>query len=178
MNTFDGNAAAPDQDGKLSVTVIGIGNILMKDEGIGVHALRILRERCAFPPNVELVDGGTSGLDLLSYIENRDKVLVMDAVNFGREPGYIGVIENDDVPRKLFEKLSVHHLGLADVLSTAQLMGISPKELCVVGVQPKELGVALDMSPEMWDKIELFLDRVIRKLREWGVSCVLQSPRK
>jgi hydrogenase maturation protease len=127
---------------------------------------------------VEVVDGGASGLDLLPYMEKRDKVLVIDAVNFGREPGFIGMVENDDIPAFLQSKVSLHHLGLADVLSAAKLMDASPRELCLIGVQPYTVDLGLDMSREMWDKVEILLDRVVKRLQEWGVPCALPSPQR
>ena len=81
-----------------TVTLIGLGNLLMRDEGVGVQAVRAIEERYEMPPGVEIVDGGTSGLDLLPYIEGRDRVLFVDAVNFGKEPGYIEVLENREIP--------------------------------------------------------------------------------
>ena len=89
----------------MNVTLIGLGNLLMRDEGVGVHAVRALEEQYGLPPGLEIVDGGTSGLDLLPYIEGRDRVLVVDAVNFGKEPGYIGVLENQEIPALFASKV-------------------------------------------------------------------------
>ena len=105
------------------ITLIGLGNILLRDEGVGVHAVRYLEAHYESPPGLEVVDGGTSGLDLLPYIENRDRVLIVDAVNFRKEPGYIGVLKNQEVPALFALKDSLHHLGLMDVLAAAQLLG-------------------------------------------------------
>src|SRR5664280_1538262 len=97
---------------ELKVTLIGLGNLLMQDEGVGVHAVRYLEAHYETPPGLEVVDGGTFALDLLPYIENRDRVLFVDAVNFRKEPGYIGALQNQEIPALFGVKDSLHHLGL------------------------------------------------------------------
>lgn len=160
------------------ISVIGLGNILMRDEGVGVHAIRAFQERYDAPDTVEIVDGGTAGFDLLPLIEGREKVLLVDAVNFGREPGFIDTLVNDEIPARFGTKASLHHLGLMDILSITKLAGSAPTELCLVGIQPKALEVGLDMTPEMCDKVEILVERVVNKLRDWNVQCVLRSPQK
>lgn len=108
------------------VTLIGLGNLLMGDEGIGIHAIGALEAGYQADPDLEIVDGGTAGLDLLPYIEDRERVMFVDAVNFRQEPGYIGVLENQEVPSLFATKGSLHHLGLMDVLAAAQLLDRSP----------------------------------------------------
>lgn len=164
----------------MSVALIGIGNVLLQDERVGVHVVETIRERFSFSPEIEILDGGTLGLDLLPIIERFDKVLFVDAVNFGKKPGYIGVLENEEIPAVLYVKLSVHHVGLADLLSVAKLTGVMPETVCLVGIQPQDSAFAfgLELSREISDKIEPMIDRVIAKLQEWNVQCVLQSLQK
>lgn len=159
----------------MSIAIIGLGNILLRDEGVGVHVINTIKQRYTFSPDVEIIDGGTMGLDLLPIFEGRDKVLIVDAVDFGKDPGYIGIIENDGIPSVLNSKLSVHHIGLSDVLFAAKLMGISPPEIYLIGIQPKSLDVGLDMTDEINGKIEMLIDAIIGKLKEWNVQCALQS---
>lgn len=161
-----------------TITVIGLGNILMRDEGIGVHTLNRFRERYSVPEFVELVDGGTCGLDLMPVIQGRKKVLIVDAVNFEREPGFIDLLMNDEIPARFSTKASLHHLGLMDVLSIVRLADALPEEICLIGIQPKTLELGLDMTQEMWDKVDILVEKTASKLREWNVSCVLQSPQK
>jgi hydrogenase maturation protease len=97
------------------VTILGLGNILLSDEGVGVHVVNEFQKRYEVPPYVEIVDGGAAGLDLIPFIEGREKVVMVDAVNFDREPGYIDVLENEEIPVRLTQKASMHHLGLMDV---------------------------------------------------------------
>jgi len=161
-----------------TITIMGLGNILLMDEGVGVHTVKAFQERYACPDDVEIVDGGAAGLDLLPCIEGREKLLMVDAVNFDREPGYVDILENDAIPAKFSTKASLHHLGLMDVLSIVKLSNASPKEICLIGIQPKTMELGLDMSPEMWDKINTLIERMVSKLHEWNVPCALLSPQK
>jgi hydrogenase maturation protease len=161
-----------------TVTIMGLGNILLTDEGVGVHTVNEFQKRYVVPDYVEIVDGGAAGLDLVPFIEGRDKVLMVDAVNFDKEPGYVGLLENEDIPARITEKASMHHLGLMDVLSIVKISGNYPKELCLIGIQPQSLELGLDMTPEIWDKKEVLIGRIVSKLQEWNIPCVLQSPQK
>lgn len=162
----------------LTITILGIGNILMQDEGVGVHVVNAFQKRYSVPDSVEIVDGGSAGLDLLEYFEGRDKVLIVDAVDFGREPGYIDTLENEAIPARFGTKMSMHHLGLLEVISVTKLMGALPKELCLIGIQPKTIELGLDMTPEIWDNVDVLIERLVDKLRDWNVPCVLQSRQK
>jgi hydrogenase maturation protease len=153
------------------ITLIGVGNILMRDEGLGVHAVKAVQARCPAPRNLEIVDGGTSGLDLLPYIEGRDRVLFVDAVNFGREPGFIGALENQEVPALFGAKASLHHLGLMDVLAAAQLLDVLPPEICLIGMQPQTMEPGLDLSETVQGNLEALVQKIIARLQDWGVSC-------
>ncbi len=154
-----------------SVTLIGLGNILMRDEGVGVHAVRAIQAGYEVPAGLEIVDGGTSALDLLPYIEKRERVLFVDAVNFGREPGFIKVLESREIPAIFGTKGSLHHLGLMDVLATAQLLDISPQEICLIGIQPQAIEVGLELTETIQAKMELFLAQIMAKLKDWQISC-------
>jgi hydrogenase maturation protease len=151
------------------ITLIGLGNILLRDEGVGVHAVRYLEEHYEIPPGLEVVDGGTSGLDLLPYIENRDRLLIVDAVNFRKEPGYIGVLENQEIPALFALKDSLHHLGLMDVLAAAQLLGVAPKEICLIGIQPRAIETGLDLTDTIQARLAPLVDRILAQLQAWGL---------
>lgn len=157
---------------------MGLGNILLMDEGVGVHAVKAFQQQYRVPDYVEIVDGGAAGLDLLPFIDGREKLLMVDAVNFDREPGYIDILQNDAIPAKFGVKASLHHLGLMDVLSIVKLSDTSPKDICLIGIQPKNMELGLDMTPEIWDKINALVERMVSKLREWNVPCALLSPPK
>ncbi|MCX7794054.1 MAG: HyaD/HybD family hydrogenase maturation endopeptidase [Thermodesulfovibrionales bacterium] len=154
----------------MKILVLGLGNILLSDEGIGVRVVEELRERYTFFPDIEIVDGGTKGLDLLPLFESREKVLIVDAVDFGREPGYIGILEKSEIPTILHSKLSVHHIGLGEVLLAAQMLGIMPEEICLIGIQPYTLETGLELSSTIASKKEELLRSIVDKLRLWGVE--------
>ena len=162
----------------MKTIVIGLGNILLKDEGIGVHAVNAVRERYTFSPEVEIIDGGTLGLDLLHYFEGRDQILIVDAVDFKKDGGYIGVIEDDAIPSALFAKLSVHHIGLSDVMFAAKLLDYKPSKIRLIGIQPQSLNVGLDMTERVSSKMGELIDKIVMTLKEWNIGCALQSPQK
>jgi hydrogenase maturation protease len=161
----------------IKATLIGLGNILLRDEGIGIHAIRALEARYPAPPGLEIVDGGTAGLDLLPYIEGRDRVIFVDAVNFRKEPGYIGVLENQEIPALFSHKDSLHHLGLVDVLAAAQLLDVAPREICLIGIQPHLIETGLELSEHLQAKLPLLLARILAKLHDWGLSVPEVSPK-
>jgi hydrogenase maturation protease len=154
----------------LNIAVFGIGNILLSDDGVGVHAINKLRNEYDFPSSVELIDGGTKGLDLLPLLEGRDKVLFVDAANFKKEPGMIDTVIGDRIPAFLSQKLSVHQIGLPDMLFAARLMGITPPEMCLIGIQPKSMETGTELSDAVSMKINDLVEKVLQKLKEWGID--------
>lgn len=154
----------------MDIAVFGIGNILLSDDGAGVHVLNRLKEEYDLPGYVELVDGGTKGLDLLPLLEDRDKVLIIDAANFKKAPGTIDEVEGDRIPAFLSSKLSVHQIGLPDMLFAAKLMGIMPEEMCLIGIQPESMETSTEMSDAVKKGLDPLLEKVVDKLKEWGVE--------
>jgi hydrogenase maturation protease len=157
----------------MKITLLGLGSILMRDDGVGVQAVKAVQERFEVPPELDIVDGGTSGLDLLPFLEGRDRVLFVDAVDFGQEPGFMGELENDAIPAFFVQnKASLHHIGLADVLATARLMNILPPEICLIGIQPQVIEMGLELTEVMQGKLDLLVSRITEKLQDWGVHLV------
>ena len=154
------------------IAIIGIGNTLMSDEGVGVYIVNALIKNYYFTPCVELIDGGTSGMELLQFFQDNDKVIIIDAVNFDEKPGFIGSIENDDILRRLNTKLTMHHLGITDVLSSFLLTGGKAKEIFLLGIQPKSIDVSLELSPEILQKTDKMSAIILQKLDEWGIKTV------
>ncbi len=157
---------------KLKITIFGIGNILLSDDGVGVHALNQLADQYEFPESVRLIDGGTKGLDLLPLLEGMEKVMFIDAANFKKEPGTIDIVEGENIPAFLSSKLSVHQIGLPDLLFAAKLMEITPSEMCLVGIQPKSMETATEFSDEVKAQFKPFINTILRKLKDWGVEAV------
>ncbi len=161
----------------MNIAVFGIGNILLSDDGVGVHAVNKLISEYEFPEHVEIIDGGTKGLDLLPLFENRDKVLIIDAANFKKEPGTIDTVVGDKIPAFLSTKLSVHQIGLPDMLFAAKLMEITPPEMCLIGIQPKSMETTIELTDVVSGKMDALLKKVLQKLKEWGVEPVPKKPR-
>ncbi len=140
---------------KNPILVVGIGNCIQMDDGVGIHVLREL-EKLPMPPGVELLDGGTAGIELLPWLEGRRKVIFIDAVDAQEAPGTIfrfapGAVEYDMIP-----KASVHEIGLVDALQMAALVGRAPEETIIFGVQPK----TIDWSESTTEEIRAVIPRV------------------
>lgn len=156
---------------KLSVKVLGLGNILLKDEGVGVHAVRRLKEECSFYPDIDIIEGGTLGLDLLQYFERDSKILVIDAVNFGKKYGHIEVFSAFDMLSSFYnKKLSVHHIGLIDIISACELLDIEPAEVRIVGIQPKSIDIGLELTEEINSRLTDLIKIAINNLRMWNID--------
>ena len=161
----------------MNIAIFGIGNILLSDDGVGIHIINRLKDEYKLPDYVEIIDGGTKGLDLLPLLENRDKVLFIDAANFKKEPGTIGTIEGDNIPAFLGQKLSVHHIGIPDMLFAAKLMEITPPEMCLIGIQPESMETSIELTDAVSSKMDALLETVIKKLNEWGINVLPKSTR-
>ncbi len=152
------------------IAVIGIGNTLMTDEGVGVHIVNALINKYRFEPQIELIDGGTAGMELLQFFQDNEKIIIVDAVNFDQKPGFIGSIEDDDILTRLNNKLSMHHLGITDVLSSLQLTGGKANEIFLLGIQPKSLDLSMELTPEIAQKTDKMISIILQKLKTWGVK--------
>jgi hydrogenase maturation protease len=150
--------------------VLGLGNLLNCDEGVGVYALQQLAARQASPPpEVEFVDGGTLGLNLLPLIEECSHLLLLDAVSAGQSPGAVVELRRDEIPLYSGVKLSQHQLTFQEVLGLAQFRGKLPEHLHLVGVQPDDLSIGLELSPAVTAALPQLLARAETVLREWGL---------
>lgn len=148
--------------------VIGLGNPLMGDDGLGIAALTALQERWAFDADVELVDGGTWGMNLLHLIEGSDRVLFLDAINAGMEPGSLIVIERDRLPRFFATKLSPHQIDLREVLAITELRGTLPAEAVAIGLQPARVEMSVALTPVLQRRLPALLSAVRKRLQAWG----------
>lgn len=126
--------------------VIGIGNTLMKDDGVGVHAVRYIRDKV--PRGVTTIEGAVYSIDMISYLEGYKKVLFIDGIDAGDEPGAIFRFSPEDL-RSGSSPVSVHELGPLELIRDAKLLGQCPEEVVVYTVQIKELGLGEGLSPEV-----------------------------
>ncbi len=132
--------------------ILGPGDVLMRDDGLGVRAVERLQALYQFPKDVQVLDGGTLGLDLLPIVEAAEPLLVIDALELSAEPGTLARLEGDYVPAFLSIKISPHQMGLADLSPAARQRGSCPGELVLWGVQPETTEPGLDLSPGLLPK--------------------------
>ena len=154
----------------MAILVMGLGNLLMGDDALGVHVVRRLQERFVFPAEVQVVDGGTLGLDLLPQLEGVQRLLIVDALDMQTAAGTIVRLTGEEVPCAFAGKLSVHQMGLQDLLAVAELQGHLPPEVVVWGVQVAEIEPGLQLSPAVGRALEPVVDAVADELVAWGVS--------
>jgi len=152
--------------------VLGIGNILWADEGFGVRAVEEFHRRYATPDDVVIMDGGTQGLYLVQYVQEADKLLVFDAVDYGLEPGEMIVVTGDEVPKFTgAKKMSLHQTGFQEVLSAADFTGHYPKELTLIGVQALDLeDWGGSLTGLVKSKVDETLGLAVQQLRDWGIE--------
>ena len=156
----------------MDILVLGIGNVLLTDEGIGVRALKELERKFSFPANVELLDGGTAGIELLRHIRNRDYLIIIDAMKCGQKPGTVVRVEGDDVPAAFRTRISPHQLGLSDLLAAAMLTDELPKNLVLFGVEPESIDIGLELTETVEANLKKLLDAVADELRATGCTLV------
>jgi len=158
--------------GQGPILVLGIGNLVMSDDGVGVRVVQNLAERYRFPERVELLDGGTLGLDLLPRLEGVTYLMVIDAVETGGPPGTLVRLTGGDIPVALETKVSPHQMGLKDLLSVACLQGFAPDEMVLLGVQPAIIEMGLELSGEVAGQVPELERQVVSQLDAWGADAV------
>ena len=151
------------------ITVLGIGNILLSDEGFGVRVVEELQKCCKFPEEVEVLDGGTLGLDLLRFIKGTKKLVLLDAVDGGKEPGTLYHLTGDDVSAYFHGQVSLHELGIKDILTDLELTDKKVEEVVIIGVQPLSLEVGLELTPLIQGKVQAAVHAVKEELARWKV---------
>jgi len=142
--------------------IIGIGNILLQDDGVGVHVITAL-EKEMLPPTIELVDGGTSTLDTLGYFLDYRKVIVIDCLRAGMEPGTIYRIQPEDIKNYKRENLSIHDVQILDVVKMTNMMGKYP-EVVIYGIEPKTIAVNLEMTDLLKAKVPEMVANIKKEL--------------
>ena len=160
------NPSSPPAGGTV---VIGLGNPLVSDDGLGLAALEQLRAR-GTDGDIELVDGGTWGLSLLPVIESAARVLLLDAIDAGGLPGTLHILRRADLPRYLATRISPHEVDLQDVLALAELRGTLPQETVAIGLQPGRLETGCDLSDAVRNRLGDLVDAVEQQLAAWRAA--------
>ena len=145
-----------------NVVVIGVGNLLLKDEGIGVHIAQAL-QNMDMPQSVKIIDGGTSP-DLIAYSEAGDKLIIIDAAKAGNKPGTIYRFHPDDLTSEAGKIISAHELAVEHSLKIMSLVGNEPREIAIIGVEPKEIGWGTELSAELQQKIPEIVEVVLKEI--------------
>jgi hydrogenase maturation protease len=130
----------------MRAVLLGIGNIILSDEGIGVRAVEAFEKRYRLPDDVLAIDGGTSSMELIDELSNLDFLLVFDTIVAGKPPGTIVKLAGAEVPAFFRRKLSPHQISLSDLLASLEFLGQAPKDIVVLGVQPVTLELGLDLT--------------------------------
>jgi hydrogenase maturation protease len=151
------------------VLILGLGNLLLQDEGLGVRVLHQLQETYIWPENVKLLDGGVMGLDLLPYLEDTDALLIIDAVRSGKTPGSLVRLSDQEIPAVIALKYSVHQVGLQETLAMAQLRDTVPKQLVLLGIEPNNIALGMRLSSDVATQIPELTNAVLEELFGWGI---------
>ena len=158
-----------------SLLVLGLGNVLCGDDGLGVAAVKEIHRRYNVPESAQVLDGGTLGLSLLSYFESEQDVILVDAITTDQEAGEFVRLEGDDVAPAVRNSLSVHQIGVADLIDALRLIDIYPRNLILLGLVPETLDLWIEMSEPVEIMMPFLLDRIVEEARYLGYEF---EPRK
>ncbi len=159
-----GNTISPQK-----IIILGVGNLLFSDEGVGVHVVNELL-KMNLPQNVSVVEGGTDGFRLLNVITEADRLIVIDAVKGGADPGALYHFDIDDVQNcPPGFKTSVHQIGILEVIDLSSLVGKRPCTT-VIGVEPKSLKMGMELSPEVKAKIPRIIELIFDELKKYNIN--------
>lgn len=154
----------------MRVVVLGVGNILMSDEGVGVHAVTDLSDRYDLPDSVEIIDGGTSGMDCLDRIADADLLLIADCMRSkDKAPGTITRLADEQIDAWFKTKISPHQVGLSDVLAACSFHGMAPKRVVLVGVQPASFETSMELTPQVAAVLPRVVETLVAELAAFGV---------
>ena len=151
------------------ITVLGIGNTILSDEGFGVRVVEFLQENYIFPENVQLIDGGTLGVELMHFVVGTKKLLIIDSIDGGAKAGEIFHLHDDEILKHFTQKISAHEVGIQDILT---MLEITDKKIpCVelLGAQPYNLDAGINLTPQMKKLVPIFAEKSLEILTAWNV---------
>ncbi len=151
------------------IAVVGLGNLLLGDEGFGVHFVRYLKTYYSFPPLVELIDGGCLGLRILDLFREKEALILIDIFLAKSPPGTIKTLSWEDIKKLGTAKLaSGHQVGIKEALSLAELTGLKPKYFKAFGIVPAQLGVGTELSPVLRERLPVLAEMVLAEIKNLG----------
>ncbi len=160
---------------RVRVLVLGLGNVLLGDDGVGPATLARLERDYRFPPEVRLVDGGTLGLALLDELAQAEQAILVDAVATGEAPGTLVRLQGEAVRDAVRERLSVHQVGVADLLDAARLIGCYPDSVVLLGLVPGSIGVRVGRTAAVDAALTGLVLAVVREVRSLGYELLEQT---
>ena len=143
--------------------VLGLGNVLHADDGAGAQVIQRLRDDARVPADVSLIEGGTLGLELLSYVWDCSRLIVIDAVDVGRPAGTVLRMSGEDL-NSLPGNSSVHQLGVSDLLVALRVLAQRQPEVVLLGVQPEVTDWSTELSPAVAQAMGLLVDAAVREV--------------
>ena len=153
------------------ITILGVGNLLFRDEGLGIHVIERLETGFVFPDQVSLVDGGTLGLSLLGVVTAADDLIIVDAIRKGGEPGTLYRMGGDDVPYRVLAKNSLHQVDLLETMTLCHVLDRFP-EIIIIGVEPADIeSMGIELTPMIASKVKPIIEMVLKELDSLGVRC-------
>jgi len=152
--------------GPQGITVLGVGNPIMGDDGTGLELLAGVQAALGSVDGVEFIDGGTGGMELIPIVEDTARLLVLDAVA-GDTPGQVKVLTGDQVVRMLSLKLSPHQVGLLDVFTATRLLGREPEEIVIVGIVPELVDLKLGLSAPVQAALPEAVAKAVAQVKTW-----------
>ena len=161
----------------MRAVVLGIGNTILTDEAAGVCAVELLEQHYQMPDNVLVIDGGTSGMEMIEDLSDLDFLIVIDVVKTGAAPGTVVKIAGDEIPVFFRRKLSPHQIALPDVLASLELLDAMPKEIVVLGVEPISLELGMEMTPSIAEQVPVLVEMAVAELRARGYQLNALSPK-
>jgi len=159
-----------EEERNFKTLILGVGNLLLSDEGLGVRVVERLLAEYDLPEQIQVLDGGTLGLDLLYYLEGIENLLIIDAIDMEAEPGKLLRMEGEEVPSFLSMKMSPHQIGIPDMLFAAKLRDLYPQNVVLWGVQPADLDVSMELSPLINARVDVLVGKILSELDAWGYS--------
>ncbi len=151
------------------ITILGVGNVLFCDEGVGVRVVEALMQQYSFPSHVTLVDGGVLGLNLLGVISEADHLIVVDAIRNGGSPGTLYRLTGEDIPKRIYAKNSLHQVDLLEALTLCQALDHVP-ETVILGVEPADIeSLSIELSPVVKEKFNSLIDLVMKELSRFNI---------
>lgn len=154
----------------MSALILGVGNILLGDEGIGIRVVEELENRFVFPEEVMVLDGGTAGIELLRYLEGRDLLIVIDAMRADLAPGTVFKVEDEDVPKRFMTRISPHQIGLSDLLAASILSDQIPRRMVLFGIEPERLETGIYLTTAVEASVEKLIDATLAELKTAGYA--------